>query len=151
MSKKDPNNHIIIKNIVSQSNPAKTYNIGVDKRISEELGHVHFTCDCTSFKFSGKGGVERHCKHTEEFAKKYLNNNASDKRKALSEIIGWEIAIHHASNKLKLVAKKSPITTIISFLTEIMCPSIICSHVMFGNFNPNEIQVCSKCQRQFVP
>ena len=151
MPKKDPNNHIIIGQIQSDTSD-KTYIIGVDKKISEKLGTVHFTCDCRAFPFSGKSGVERHCKHTKNFIDLHFFSGGGSLDKILSKLqqmsdtIGCPVKTDPGNRKLVLV-RVDPASLL---LTKIVCPSIICSHMMIGKFDPCEVQSCEKCGRKFL-
>jgi hypothetical protein len=159
MSKKDPNNHVLIGQVTGHTRSV-VYQIGVDKKISGEHNHAHFTCTCPAFKFSGKGGKERHCKHTELFTDDMdshflinLTHLAGENcEKVLQKILGWELNFSIRPH-FAFVKRINPPTfaQVILALTEIVCPRIMCSHVMRGIFKINETQICEKCQRGFMP
>lgn len=156
---RDKNNHILIGEVVSDKDSSIIYNIGVDKRISEQYKHAHFTCNCPAFKFSGKGGKERHCKHTEFFTpnfEEYFRDDVKakfggDPKIALQKILGWELDFSTDIFTFKNQVIATSFLQVILDLTEIVCPRIMCSHVMRGQFNSSEIQVCEKCKKGFMP
>jgi hypothetical protein len=177
MGIKNKNNHILLEQIPSDSDPSISYNIGVDKKLSELYEHVHFTCSCTAFKFSGKGKMgepgswERHCKHSDEFLLKIFNlykmsvmpffhNPKNNRNETLNEILGYKLIPARVNSvsadglpilRLREKLNTSFIQAIGIILTEIVCPHIMCSHVMKGEFSPHEFQTCGKCQKKFMP
>jgi hypothetical protein len=155
MSKRDPNNHVRIGEVISDKDSNVVYNIGVDKKISEQYKHAHLTCTCPAFRFSGKGGKERHCKHTVEFANENyftaLNQDLVDRLKKLQDILGWILKTDPRTKTILLESKVNQSSISIALLlTEIICPRIMCSHVMRGNFKAGEPLICEKCNRGFM-
>lgn len=157
MAKKNTSNkdnHIIIGEVPSDSDPNIFYLIGIDKILSEKFNHVHFTCNCTSFKFSGKGGVERHCKHTLSLIKNvdFLRlDKGIISRGDLEKIVGYEL--NKRNEYFIFVAKIGPTLSQVigNLLTEIICPYITCGHVSKGSFKPQEFYTCEHCKKAFMP
>lgn len=166
-TKKDPTNHISVGAVRSGNDPNLSYTIGIDRELSEKFGHVHFTCTCTSFKFSGRGGIERKCKHTIDFCNDSFIRSipffmTPDGSKSIEDIVGNTVEIKRESSRgtsgLNYIWKLTPklvvppfIQMIGNLLTEITCPFIMCRHVMQGKFSPYGICTCEKCSKEFIP